>query len=244
VVQSLKTPTQQAFARCTLLRLGQWALDCRKTVPRRSALAEKVLNLTTEMLEGVNDFARQCRQAGFSKRDILKSRRLVCRSAVGLENDLRLDATRRRPRLVFTSPPYPGVHVVYHRWQYRGRRETPAPYWIASQQDGRFESFYTGGSRTPTGEGRYFEMVTAAFHSIRRVIHPMGFVVQLVGFADASRQLPRYLEAMRKAGFHEWTPPGTLSRLGRRVPNRKWYATIQGALDASSELLLVHRPLK
>jgi len=243
-VQSLTTPTQQAFARCALLRLGQWALDCRKTVPRRSALGEKIVTLTEEMLEGVNEFVDQCRLAGLSKRDILSSRQLLCRSAVGLESDPRLNATRRRPRLVFTSPPYPGVHVVYHRWQYRGRRETPAPYWIASQRDGKFESFYTGGSRTPTGEGRYFEMVTAAFRSVRRVIHPDGYVVQLVGFADASRQLPRYLEAMRTAGFSEWTPPGAQSsRLGRRVPNRKWYATIQGTLDASSELLLIHRPL-
>jgi len=242
-VKLLETPTQQAFARCALLRLVQWALECRKTVPRRSALAEKVMNLTAEMLEGVNDFVSQCRQAGFSKRDILESRRLVCRSALGLETDPRLDATRRRPRLVFTSPPYPGVHVVYHRWQYRGRRETPAPYWIASQRDGRFESFYTGGSRTPTGESRYFEMIEAAFTSVRRVIHPDGNVVQLVGFADASRQLPLYLEAMNAAGFREWTPPGASSaRLGRRVPNRKWYATMQGSIDASSELLLVHRP--
>jgi hypothetical protein len=243
-VHLLATPTQQAFARCALLRLGQWALDCRKTVPRRSALGEKLVSLTAAMLEGVNEFVVQCRLAGLSKRDILSSRRLLCRSAVGLESDPRLNAARRRPRLVFTSPPYPGVHVVYHRWQYRGRRETPAPYWIASQRDGKFESFYTGGSRTPTGEGRYFEMVTAAFKSIRRLIHPDGYVVQLVGFADASRQLPRYLEAMRRAGFSEWTPPGAQStRLGRRVPNRKWYATIQGALDASSELLLIHRPL-
>ena len=87
-------------------------------------------------------------------------------------------------------------------------------------------------------------MITAAFKSVRRVIHPEGYLVQLVGFTDTSRQLPRYLEAMRTAGFYEWTPPGTpTSRLGRRVPNRKWYATIQGALDASSELLLIHRPL-
>jgi DNA methylase len=243
-VRSLESRTQRAFARCVLLRLGQWALDCRKAVPRRSTLAKKLVSLTGEMLKGVNEFASQCRLAGLSKRDILYSRRLVCRSAVGLENDLRLEATSKRPRVVFTSPPYPGVHVVYHRWQYRGRRETPAPYWIASQRDGKFESFYTGGSRTPTGEARYFDMITAAFKSVRRVIHPDGYVVQLVGFADASRQLPRYLEAMRAAGFHEWTPLGARrSRLGRRVPNRKWYATIQGALDASSEVLLIHRPL-
>jgi hypothetical protein len=90
---------------------------------------------------------------------------------------------------------------------------------------------------------RYFEMIEAAFTSVRRVIHPDGYVVQLVGFADAPRQLPLYLQAMNAAGFRERKPPGAPgARLGRQVPNRKWYATMQGAIDASSELLLIHRP--
>jgi hypothetical protein len=241
-VHSLETRPERAFARCVLLRLGQLALDCRKRAPSRSLLNAKVVSLAAAMLEGMDEYILQCRRAGLSKRDLLDNRRLVCRSAIGLETDARLSAAAKRPRLVITSPPYPGVHVVYHRWQYRGRRETSAPYWIASQRDGKFESFYTGGSRTPTGEQRYFAMIEGAFRSVRHVIHPASHVVQLVGFADAARQLPHYLEAMRAAGYSEWTPPGLATRLGRRVPNRKWYASMQGHTDAASELLLIHRP--
>ncbi len=241
-VHSLQTPPERAFARCVLLRLGQWALDCRKRVPRGSSLRRKVETLAGAMLEGMDDFIAQCRRAGLSKRDLLDNRRLVCRSAVGIESDTHLDAAAKRPRLVITSPPYPGVHVIYHRWQYRSRRETSAPYWIASQRDGKFESFYTGGSRTPTGETRYFTMIERAYKSIRHVVHPESYIVQLVGFADSARQLPRYLEAMKAAGYSEWTPPGLTARLCRRVPNRKWYASIRGHIDPASEHLLIHRP--
>ena len=55
----------------------------------------------------------------------------ISRSAVGIEEEPEM--LRRLPiKLVLTSPPYPGVHVLYHRWQVQGRRETPAPFWIVT----------------------------------------------------------------------------------------------------------------
>jgi hypothetical protein len=243
--KQLRSRRQRAFARCVLLRLGQWALDCREFVaPRRHRLARRLPRLTDEMLQGLSEFVELCRATGVAKSQITRDRRrLLCRSAVGLEGDPVLQTLSERPRLVFTSPPYPGVHVLYHRWQYRGRRETAAPYWIASLQDGRFESFYTGGSRTPTGRRRYFEMITSAFRSVRALIDPAGLVVQLVGFSDAAIQLPQYLLAMEGAGFEEWRPHvAGADRLGRLVPNRKWYARVQSEVDAFTEFLLFHRP--
>lgn len=235
---------QQAFARCALLRLGQWALDCRdSTTPRRKALASKLLELSDEMLKGLNEFVRNCRGAGVLKSDIKKNRLLLCRNAEGFQDERRIRNLKEHPRLVFTSPPYPGVHVLYHRWQFLGRKETKAPYWIANVPDGHFESYYTGGSRTPTGHKRYFEMITAAFRSVRSVIDKDGMVVQLVGFSDFATQFPRYLEAMENAGFAEHRLDTLVDeRLGRRVPNRKWYANLKGPVDASSEILLFHRP--
>jgi DNA modification methylase len=237
------SPRERAFARCVLLRLGQWAMDCRDmAAPRRRRLASKLPDLTRAMIAGLREFVGECRRAGVRKQRVTRHRRLLCRSAVGLEEDERITKLRGKASLVFTSPPYPGVHVLYHRWQYRGRRETAAPYWIASLRDGRFESFYTGGSRTPTGQVNYFRMITNAFRSIGEVIAPDATIVQLVGFADARTQLPLYLQAMNEAGFDEWRPNVRgESRLGRSVPNRKWYARLQGALDASSEVLLFHR---
>ena len=63
-------------------------------------------------------------------------------TAAGLEEDDRLRAWRS-PRPVLTSPPYPGVHVLYHRWQVDGRKEAPGPFWIAGKLDG------AGSSKSP-----------------------------------------------------------------------------------------------
>lgn len=242
--QGLQSHRQRAFARCALLRLGQWSLDCRDfAAPRWIRLAVKLPELVDEMLHGLREFVDACRARGMSKRAVVKNRLLLHRTAVGLDQDLRLTSEWAKPRLVFTSPPYPSVHVLYHRWQYRGRRETGAPYWIANVPDGFYESYYRGGSRTPTGERRYFEMITAAFKSIRALIDADAWVVQLIGFADTQSQLPRYLNAMERAGFAEIVPRETGRRFRRQVPNRKWYAKLQGTLDASSEVLLFHKAL-
>ena len=53
----------------------------------------------------------------------------------------------RAPKLVLTSPPYPGVHVLYHRWQVDGRKEAPLPFMIANKLDGAGSSYYTMGDR-------------------------------------------------------------------------------------------------
>jgi hypothetical protein len=124
----------------------------------------------------------------------------------------------------------------------KGRKETPAPYWIAQVADGHDASYYTGGSRTSTGERNYFSMIRRVFSSVRKIIDANGVVVQLVGFADVNAQLPQYHAAMAGAGFEPWSPIATGDSLWREVPHRKWYAKLQGAVDASSELLLFHRP--
>jgi hypothetical protein len=197
------------------------------------------------MIDGLRDFVQACRDAGIGKREIVSRRILLCRDAIRLDEEPQLTGLSSRPRLVFTSPPYPRVHVLYHRWQVRGRKETPAPYWIAGVPDGYYASHYTGGSRTPTGEQNYFSMIRSVFSSVQKILAPDGLVVQLIGFADIDRQLPKYLVTMSEAGFEQWSPtrsenPG----LWRYVPNRKWYAKLLGTVDASTEVLLFHRPRK
>jgi hypothetical protein len=195
------------------------------------------------MLGGLRDFVQACRDADIRKTEISSRRILICRTAASLDNEPQLAALDSRPRLIFTSPPYPRVHVLYHRWQVRGRKETPAPYWIADVPDGYYASHYTGGSRTPTGEQNYYLLIKTAFASIRNILAPDAVVAQLIGFADIKKQLPRYLATMSDAGFERWVPDRSQKeRLWRYVPNRKWYAKLQGAVDASTELLLFHRP--
>lgn len=237
-------PRQRAFARCVLLRLGQWALDCgtqtsrQRSMPRRREMSNRLPRLLEEMFEGMRSFEAACLENGISRGEIRRNRILLHRNAVGFDNDPALRFVRERPALAFCSPPYPAVNVLYHRWQYRGRKETPAPYWIASVPDGCGASFYCGGSRTPTGLKNYFEMIERVFQSVARVLAPRGHLVQVVGFSNVSQQLPLYLETLRRSGFDEVV---TEARLSRRVPNRKWYTKLKGHVDASSEFLLIHR---
>ena len=236
-------PRRRAFARGVLLRLGQLTLDCRDCVaPNREHLAVRLLTLVEQMFSGLDELVESCRASGVPQNAITGRRLLLDRSAIGLEEDRRIQHLVGLPRLVFTSPPYPGVHLLYHRWQYRGRRETSAPYWIANVADGFGASHYCGGSRTPFGLNRYFQMILRAFTSIRRVMDPTGRVVQIVGFSEMKSQLPAYLGAMEQAGFrdvgHSEIGEGLLQR---RVANRKWYAQLKGEIDASNEVVLVHR---
>jgi len=241
-LRQLPRKPQRTLARCALLRLGQWAVESRgRGFVRRNQLARKLVELVHAMSDGLQEFSEGCRAAGLTRADMEVYRLLLNRSAVGLADDERILERRAQPRLVITSPPYPGVHVLYHRWQYKGRRETSAPYWIAQVPDGHYESHYTGGSRTPTGLRRYFDMIRAAFTSVWALIAPDGLVVQVVGFSDVSSQLPRYLACMREAGFDEVQLGTDHSRPSRRVPNRRWYASLLDSAESGREILLIHR---
>jgi hypothetical protein len=145
---------------------------------------------------------------------------------------------------VLTSPPYPGVHVLYHRWQINSRRETAAPYWIADRRDGYGPSYYTLGGRSQSGQVAYFEQLTETYTTLRPLLHRGAIVAQMVAFTDARSQLPLFLAAMRSAGYVESDVMGAGEvELTRAVPNRQWYARGRD-FDAGREFLLLHSAIK
>lgn len=234
----LPTSRQQRFARCVLLKTAQWALDCRKDIPSASNFRAQLQTSLAEMKQGVREYSRVTR----GKRNLA-----LClhRSAKGIDQDW---AFRKLPppKLIVTSPPYPGVHVLYHRWQVQGRRETPAPYWIANSLDGDGASFYTFCDRKQVGLTAYYDAALSAFSSIARIAAKKTTIVQMIAFSEPIWQLPEYLLMMRRAGFRE-TLFRKLSdsgdgRLWREIPNRKFYADQKGATSSSNEVVLFHRP--
>jgi len=242
-VEWLPAERQRNFVRCVLLKTGQWAVDCKATVPSGNATLRQFANHFDEMLTAVGEFGDFCRANGTKKALIRRNRLLLCRSTAGLETESKLTEFAK-PQLVVTSPPYPAVHILYHRWQVQGRRETPAPYWLASLKDGHAASHYTFGSRSVLGLDNYFRNVEECFASVHRIVSPEAWVVQLVAFSDAESQLPRYLAAMEAAGFSECSASGGgKHRIWRDVPNRKWYCNITNKQDASREVVLFHRPI-
>ena len=244
-ISELSSTRQQRLARCILLKTAQWALDCRKVTPSAPAFRNELTENARLILSGAKEYAEALSRASWNEKDD-KPTRPVClrRSAVGLEEDRRVSMLPS-PRLVITSPPYPGVHMLYHRWQVNGRRETPAPFWIAGSEDGAGAAYYSFGDRHRAALSSYFETAQRAFASIARISTDRTLVVQLIAFSEPSWQLPRYLEVMRSAGFVEIPSSHFMrtdeERVWRRVPNRKWYADHKGSLPSSKEVVLFHK---
>jgi hypothetical protein len=233
---------EQSIARCAVLRASQLSIEGRRTYPTVEQFRTLLNQVVTDAARGAKDFSHAVATAS----DIIcRIPQLVCRhrKAEGLESDGALRELHA-PKLILTSPPYPGVHVLYHRWQVDGRKETPLPFWIADTTDGSGESYYTMGHRGRPGLTSYFDNLEASLQSLAKVASAETTLAQVVAFKEPHWQLRKYLEAAEAAGWVEHTLPGLGtpdSRLWRRVPNRRWYADMKGATPAPFEVVLFHR---
>lgn len=216
------------FLRAALLKTGQWALDSKKEIPTASAFRDKLRIDIDSML------------AAISTVKIDRKIKVICKnkSATTIHSDGAF-AKLGAPRLIVTSPPYPGVHVMYHRWQIQSRRETPVPFWIANSMDGQGLSHYTMGDRHEKGLRTYFQNIAKSFESIAKVCDKETTIVQMIAFSDVSWQLDKYLDTMFSAGYVETLP--FRDRLWRNVPNRKWYAQQKGQTSSAKEVVLFHK---
>jgi hypothetical protein len=230
-------------ARCVVLKTVQWAVDCKKCLPTVADFREQIVEDAAAIADGLTALRLKVESLG-QKPATVEAHNCAADKVTSVKSDL---LRRRPPNLVVTSPPYPGVHVLYHRWQVLGRRETPAPYWITDCEDGQGGSFYTFGDRRSQDHDEvYFQRLRACFTEVRKVVRDDCVVVQLVGFARPGDHLPLYLDAMRSAGFAEFDFETTGHRprqeqFWRAVPNRKWYTWLRDETKQTREILLVHR---
>lgn len=238
----LNNRRQIDFARSVVLRTAQWALDCKDRVPSSSEYLIMLLSNTEEMLESVRAFRSRVQRAfGKPLLNLDRFRKLIhCDAATIVEKNV-IPCDWPPPRLILTSPPYFGVHILYHRWQVNGRKETPAPFWIAASKDGMGASFYTFGDRQRKTMEHYLARLTACFTSVSALMDERSVLVQLVAFSDPADQLEPYLVAMNSAGLKEAGLARQDGRFWRSVPNRKWYAKLRGGTPPSRELLLIHK---
>ena len=229
----------ESFGRCAVLRTAQWALDGRRTLPSVSEFRETLTQNAIEMVTG----SRQLSIA-VGRHPTPPSVSILNRAAAGLEHDIRL-AHWPAPKLVVTSPPYPGVHVLYHRWQVDGRKEAPLPFMIANKLDGCGSSYYTMGDRKYPRLRTYFDNIRATMSSIAALADDSTTVVQMLAFSNHAWQLKCYLETMEEAGFSEVFLPLLQGegdgRLWRTVPGRRWYSDQRGRTPGSQEVVLIHR---
>lgn len=188
IESDISTARARRFATCVVLNVGQWALNGRRRIPTVGEYRERIAATAIEMLEGILEL-----------RNVIKTAPTEPFKPLLVEGDAEKLDSRRSIRnagmadLVVTSPPYPGIHMLYHRWQVDGRKESDAPYWIAAANDGAGAAFYNFADRRREAEDRYFEKAERAFSSIRKVMRDGAVLVQLVVFSDAVRHFLMYL---------------------------------------------------
>ncbi len=233
-MDDLRSTTERDFIRCTLLRVGQWSLG-KLYIPS----AEEVRLFFSELVQKSLDANREQSQNLSQKRPSIFNKSIDEIDKAWWKNTIG-----KKPSLVITSPPYPNVHVLYHRWQIMGRKETAAPYWIANRLDGKSQSYYTLGARTKKGVDDYFLAVQSIFSKLYELLAPNALVIQLVGFSNDKQHFNKYLAGMENAGFLRLTMQSGFKffpYLKREVPHRRWYATIKESLSTSSEFLIIHK---
>jgi hypothetical protein len=232
----------KAFARCVLLNVAQWALNNRKAAPSLREIRSKVKVTAEDMLRGLEAFSVQCADSAVDGICPV----LIHGSAEALPSSEPC-ARGQKARLVLTSPPYPGIHILYHRWQIDGRRETPAPFWIADCLDSQGSSYYNFADRRKVDCDDYFLESLRTLQSIRSVVTDDAWMVQMIAFSNPRNQLPRYLHNMELAGFREVRTARIggshrqFRRIWRGVPGRAWYAHLKGQTTSSREVVLIHR---
>ena len=186
----------ESFGRCVVLRTAQWALDGRA----RSAIDRTIPGSPGADRHrdggGCPCAPRRCQ--GQPDQPMIE---IINRPAAGIDQDERLPSWRA-PKLVLTSPPYPGVHVLYHRWQVDGRKEAPLPFMIANKLDGAFGELLHDGDRKIPGLKTYFDNIRATMASIAALADEHTFIVQMVAFSTevAAAALPRDHGGNRSTG--------------------------------------------
>jgi hypothetical protein len=238
-LESLDNDRQKDFIRCLILKTTQWAVDCREYHPSAHKFRRQLVTYAEEMITGALELRKEVELRKNAATPIC-----IHLSAKDIA-DCYNYSIPSSPRLILTSPPYPGVHVLYHRWQVNGRKETPAPYWIANCLDGHGASFYTFGDRKQKNLQGYFQNMRECYKELSAIAKKNTWLVQLVAFSAPEWQLPLYLEILQECGFdellHNRMPQAINGRSWRSVPNRKFYAGQKGSIPSSKEVLLIHR---
>ncbi|WP_246212000.1 hypothetical protein [Usitatibacter palustris] len=234
-IDSLPSNNAREFAKCALLNTGQWALNGRRSAASAEEFRARLGATLAEMVGAIELFGKRMFESPSIDAPIL-----IHDSAEYLPTH-PFFGSGNRVDLVITSPPYPGVHILYHRWQVDGRKETAAPYWIANRLDGQPSAYYNFGSRKERSLDAYFAASLRTLQGVRAVMKRGAKFVQMVAFSNPGEQLDRYMWNMKQAGFAEdLLSDGRGARAWRDVPGRSWHAIQKGATMASKELVLVH----
>jgi len=233
-------PPVRRVALLIALQVGKLCFDCREKPPSPRILIRKFEEVYHKAILSANQYSSECYKWGFHQ-NITDNLKVYNCSILKLAD--KLAKQKRKVDLVLTSPPYPGTHVLYNRWQIHGRGETDLPYNLLHLQDGQSTSFYTFGDRNEAENRTYFEQLERAFQELREVLERFTLLAQVISFPDPKRQLSRYRRLMETAGYKEVFLDRTHRNVIRReIPNRRWYAKYNDGATPAIEYIIIHKP--
>ena len=230
---------QQIRSMCNLiiLSVGKRCYDCRNKPLNPLKLIEIFDKISELTIKSLFEYSKQCFTVypNFNIKDNIK---IFCENALNLPTLIEKKDVKNI-KLILTSPPYPGIHILYHRWQIKGRRQTSLPFNLLNLNDGSPTSYYTLGSTSKKGYEFYFENVRNIFSGLTEIITKNTIIAQVVSFKEPKWQLPMYKNAMNEAGYHEtYLSNNKRDLITREVPNRKWYTNLND--KKTIEYILLH----
>ncbi len=111
----LSSEKTRRFARCALLKTGQWALDCRRTVPTAREFIARLQEDAVEMAGGMREYRSRIGRSSLKPRQVESNRRLILGSSAEVLANAALPRGWKAPRLILTSPPYAVSAANYSR---------------------------------------------------------------------------------------------------------------------------------
>lgn len=230
------------FAQCVVLRAAKIRLEGDQEKLSFHSIKDLVISSYERMIDAIIETKVLLEDAGeFLKPKILKGDNTTLKTSAAVKKMLGRD----KVKLVVTSPPYPGISVLYNRWQIQGRRETAIPYWLIGSRQIETASYFTmGHPKTNLGLNNYFSQIKASFTNICGYLEKNTLVAQVLAFGDKKSQFHTYLDAMTEAGLVEIKNISGRShdgRIWRSVANRKWYNQFKDGASKRSEVIFFFR---
>jgi len=236
--KSIENQKVRRVAQLTVLRTGQLCYDNRNRNIHPHLILRTFNKCYKEAVKRLREFSNEMNSNSISTN---RKRRLRVINSDSEYVVQKIKHDLDNVALVLTSPPYPGIHVLYHRWQFKGRKETSLPYQLLDIKDGASESYYTLGPRFQKSNSMYFKRIFRIYQKLNCNLKPGTPVVQVVSFANPEIQLPKFLDTLSLAGLNVLEIDGVQNNyLTRQIPNRKWYNNLDGKNRNRQEFILFH----
>jgi len=234
----IRAPSMRILAKVVVLNVARRSIDGRSRIIPFYQISQVFKRVAQEVLSDIKQYYSKDRENDPIQISSNSIRVINC-DARKLAS--RLSKYRNKIKLVVTSPPYPGVHVLYNRWQVHGRRETDLPFRLLGFNSEPPASFYTLGTRnSQKAYESYQKNMETILRSIHELLAPCSILAQVIAFPkNDGKHIGEYEDLMNRTGFKP--VQSSLEKIQRGVPNRRWYTQLDKKNRQPIEHVFLHR---